>query len=439
MTPSRAMNLLVYSGLELLGDGVMKLPFLGAVRRRWPEARITWLAGKGKTVYAHDLSPLVAPLLDEIIEDAGIGSRARELLRRPLPGRRFDLVIDTQRRVLTSLILRRIRTPPASSPARRASCSRTSARPAPISGRPGSSTSCSISSPSPAASASSPLSASPSARPGARRRHWPCRRGRSMSASPPAPAAPTSAGRATASSRWPKRSSAPGVRAVLLLGPDERDWAGELAAALPGALLPLQDGRIAPDVAASPLYTLAVARRLAVAVANDSGTGHLLAAAGAPLVSLFGPSAAAKFAPAARRLILVEAQRFGGDDMALIPLDAVSEAVERAGSGVLAAQRLAGTVRALAPRINPARRPPATTRVALRRRGITRAAGSSTVTVVPAPGALAMVSVPPCISTSCLAIGRPRPVPSYLRCSPLLTWRNGVSAIGISSAVMPMP
>src|SRR5260221_1194429 len=104
------MQILVYSGLELLGDGVMKLPFVRALRRCFPTAHITWLAGKGKTVYAGTLAPLVRDCLDEVIEEAGIGSKAAELLRRPLPGRRFDLVIDTQRRVLTSLILRRIRT-----------------------------------------------------------------------------------------------------------------------------------------------------------------------------------------------------------------------------------------------------------------------------------------------------------------------------------------
>src|SRR5260221_9998378 len=103
------MQILVYSGLELLGDGVMKLPFVRALRRCFPTAHITWLAGKGKTVYAGTLAPLVRDCLDEVIEEAGIGSKAAELLRRPLPGRRFDLVIDTQRRVLTSLILRRVR------------------------------------------------------------------------------------------------------------------------------------------------------------------------------------------------------------------------------------------------------------------------------------------------------------------------------------------
>src|SRR5258708_39875013 len=105
------MEILVYSGLELLGDGIVKLPFVRALRRTWPAARITWLAGKGRTVYADLLRPLVADCLDEVIEDAGIGTAPRELWRRPLAGLRFDLVIDTQRRVLATLILRRVRGP----------------------------------------------------------------------------------------------------------------------------------------------------------------------------------------------------------------------------------------------------------------------------------------------------------------------------------------
>src|SRR5579864_7973845 len=107
---SRGMDLLVYSGLELIGDGVMKLPFVRALKQAWPGAHVTWLAGKGRTVYAHELAPLVARAIDEIIENAAIGSRAAELFHRPLAQRRFDLVIDTQRRVLTTLILRRLRT-----------------------------------------------------------------------------------------------------------------------------------------------------------------------------------------------------------------------------------------------------------------------------------------------------------------------------------------
>jgi len=116
-----------------------------------------------------------------------------------------------------------------------------------------------------------------------------------------------------------------GRAAAFLLGPDEAGWHMGLREAVPRARFPLQEDSGPP----SPLLTIAVAQRLAGAVANDSGTGHLIAAAGCPLVSLFGPTRAEKFAPAARRLEIVAAQDFGADAMEAIPLDAVGAALER--------------------------------------------------------------------------------------------------------------
>lgn len=323
------MDILIYSGLEVLGDGVMKLPFVWALRQRWPEARLTWLAGKGKTIYAHALAPLVRTALDEVVEEAGIGSRARELLGRPLAGRRFDLVIDTQRRVLTTLILRRIRTECFVSGAARFLLS--DRRPPRGYERP-------------------PrlldqlldlvaIAGGKRIEPRFDVGLGPPWSEAALLALPPGPIyvgiAPGAGG---AHKLWPRERfvalagavQRAGRRAVMILGPDERDWLGELRTALPDALFPLQDERVPADIAAAPLYTLALGQRLAAAVANDSGTGHLLAVSGCAMVSLFGPSAAAKFAPAARRIEIIEAQRFGADDMAAIPLAAVSEALERA-------------------------------------------------------------------------------------------------------------
>jgi hypothetical protein len=62
-----------------------------------------------------------------------------------------------------------------------------------------------------------------------------------------------------------------------------------------------------------------------------------------------------------------------------------------------------------------------------------------TRTVVPWPNALSMATVPPCASAVDLTIGRPRPVPVFSRVIALSIWPKGASAIGISSAAMPMP
>jgi ADP-heptose:LPS heptosyltransferase len=102
-------TILVYSKGELIGDALAKLPFLRALRGTWPLAHISWI-NPGDCLFAGPaLQPLVAPYLNETISHTGVDSCVRNLFSRPLPHRRFDLVIDTHRHVLNTLILRRVR------------------------------------------------------------------------------------------------------------------------------------------------------------------------------------------------------------------------------------------------------------------------------------------------------------------------------------------
>lgn len=324
-------SVLVYVGLDLVGDGLMKLPFARALRHACPRAGITWLAGKGRSTYGGVLAPLVAGLIDEVVEEAGVGLGWGEMLRpplagTPLQGRRFDLVIDTQRRVKTTLLLRRIphrlfvsgaagyllsdRRPP-----------RGHARPAAMirqmldllelaTGRPA------VPAVAPLADAMAEALARellPGASrlvglvPGAggRDKCWPLERYLELG----------------------RRLAAGGRIPVFLLGPAETEWQDAVRAAVPEALLPLQDPR-AGALAGSPLLTIALAARLAAGVANDSGGGHMLAAADIPLLSLFGPTAPEKFAPFVTRGTVLRAQDFGGTEMTAIPVDAVEAALE---------------------------------------------------------------------------------------------------------------
>ncbi len=118
-----------------------------------------------------------------------------------------------------------------------------------------------------------------------------------------------------------------GRRPVFFLGPDEAEMASAVRAALPDASLPLQ-AAAAEGLEITPMLTIALAEGLAAAVANDSGAGHMLAAADRPLVSLFGPTSPEKFAPSTGRLAVLTAQSYGGSQMTAIPMAAVADALE---------------------------------------------------------------------------------------------------------------
>lgn len=315
-------SILVYVGLDAVGDGLIKLPFARALRAAFPAARITWMAGKGHTVYADTLAPLVAGLIDEVLDEAGIGSRLPELLRNPLPGREFDLIIDTQRRLLTTLILKRIRHRRFISAAARHLLS--DARPE-SPHRPSAMVAQLM--------ALVDLASGTALRTAAPLPRDPAVETLAESLLPPGPVyvglAPGAGGKHKC---WPlerfcevaNRLAATGAVPVFLLGPAEGDWVGIVRTTVPTALLPLQqvDG-------ASPMLTIALARRMRAALANDSGTGHMLAAADIALVSLFGPTPADKFAPSAGRLTILKAQDFGGSTMESIPLPEVEKAMAK--------------------------------------------------------------------------------------------------------------
>ena len=315
-------TILIYVGIDAVGDGLFKLPFVRGLRALFPAARLTWLAGKGPSVYARGLAPLVAPLIDEVVDEAGIGSRPAVLRRRPLGGRAFELGIDTQRRLLTTLILRRVRHRRFVSAA--AGHLLSDARPPRRRGKPASMAAQLADLAELAAGRPLPplpplvlpddataeaarllpdggryLALAPGA--GGRHKCWPLDRYLALAA----------------------QAEGMGLTPVVVLGPAEAaTWVAPVRAALPGARLPLQD---AADP--SPMLTIALGRRCAAAIANDSGAGHMLAAADIPLLSLVGPTPAEKFPPATPRGRVLRAQDFGDSAMTAIPVEAVAAAL----------------------------------------------------------------------------------------------------------------
>jgi ADP-heptose:LPS heptosyltransferase len=314
---------LVYGTEERTGDGLIKLPFLAGLRAAFPEARLVWCTAAGNSVYGGWLAPIAMPLMDELLLEGPHGRSPLEWLpwARPFSGRRFDLVIDTQMNIRRTLALR---------PAARVLISPNagflfSAR------RP----------------ADWPLGL-------ADRLHVLLELAaerrvdrvvvdllddelREVAARllPESGYIGLAPGAGGAERRWPlaryielaTRLHAEGRPVVFLLGPQEVELIPVIREACPWALLPLQMSHaLGPERA--PRLIVAVAGRLLAAVASDAGPGHLLAAGGAPLVSLaIAQHKASKFRPATGRLVTLVAETLGESSIAGISLELVDAAL----------------------------------------------------------------------------------------------------------------
>ena len=324
-------SVIVYVGLDRVGDGLLKLPFVQALRRAFPDARITWVAGKETSVYASVMAPVVKGILDEVIENAGIGLHLTEFLRRPLSGRRFDLIIDTQRVVWASLSLKRVPHRLFISSAARFLLS--SQKPPKDYLRPKSMLRQLLDL---LELASGKVFETPA---GVDLELDPALAEEAAQLLPKGPVyvgiAPGAGGRPKC---WPlqnfvamaREQAARGRVPVFVLGPKETAWNGELAEAVPEALFPLQADGVEETHHFSPQFTIALSRRFAAGLSNDSGVGHMCALGGRPLISLYGTTSPEKFRPMSGCLTIVRASDFGGEEIERIPVEAVMQAVDKA-------------------------------------------------------------------------------------------------------------
>ena len=331
-------SILVYVTSDVdnaLGENVLKLPLLLALGEAFPMARIAWVPGTSGAFYLRgQLAPLVDGRIAEFITDLAIPTDPRAALfaKHPILDRHFDLIVDTQRYFGRTLFLRRIPHGRFISGTWRYVLS--NARPPrPLPRRP------------PrlidkllglaAAAAGHPIAVpNPIPLPPA----WRARAAELFPTGPRYVGLSPGAGNQGTGKCWPLASFVAVARAqvergrvpVFLLGPEECEWHDKLRAAVPRALFPEQrNATTAPEAIGGPCLVAALGEHLSAAVANCSGTGHLLAAGGAPMVSLYGPTRPEKYAPFARALICLKAQDYGSDRIDSIPVDAVLAAIER--------------------------------------------------------------------------------------------------------------
>ncbi|MBO9559778.1 MAG: glycosyltransferase family 9 protein [Caulobacter sp.] len=325
-------TILIYSMGEILGDSLIKLPFIAGLREAFPQARITWCAAKGGTMYAGPLKRVVAGYIDEILTEGPTGAASLDILPwvKPFGGRNFDLVIDTQENLRRSLVASRGvgkggRFVSAAAEARKPGW------PAAVVDR----LARLLSLASDGKGAPRPLALSDVDAVDAARALLPTAR---LGGPVYIGLAPGAGGQ---DRRWPlnryielaRRIEASGRKAVFFFGPDEAADLEIARAGAPDALFPEKDRTDGYPGVKGPMLAIALAGRLTAAVANDAGPGHMLAAGGAPLLSLQQDHRkAVKFRPAARRLELLIAEDYG-QGMAALPLDAVEAALQRLIAG----------------------------------------------------------------------------------------------------------
>ncbi|NQE64070.1 glycosyltransferase family 9 protein [Caulobacter sp. RHG1] len=319
-------TVLIYSMGEVIGDGLIKLPFIAGLRAAFPDARISWCAAKVETVYAGPLKSVVAGYIDELILEGRNGGAPLDMLpwNRPFCGRKFDLVIDTQEHVGRSGVAKRGASGRFVSAAHQA---RSKDWPVAVTDR----LARLLSLATDGQGAPRPLTLN---NPDALK-----------AAQALLPAGPTFVGLAPGAGgqdkRWPlenylelaRRIAANGWAPVFFFGPDEAEDAAIAAREVPQALQPERNRTDDFSAVKGPLLVIALAGRLAAGVANDAGPGHMLAAGGAPLLSLQQDRRkSVKFRPAAERLELLVAEDYGSG-MGALPVDAAWLALQKLVSG----------------------------------------------------------------------------------------------------------
>ena len=323
-------NILVYSGGEAIGDALYKLNFIQNLRYNFPSSKITWLAGQGRTEYSYTLKPLINKLIDEVIDDIKLGvNPLSEIIKPNTIKKEYDVIIDTQTVLFPTLVLKKIKHKVFISASAKWIFS--DLKPKNFSIKKSSlndrlNTFIKLINNYKIKYAKNDIvlenkynqlsnkllpkgkiyiGIAPGA--GDKSKIWPLNRFIQLA------------------QKQVKKNRVP----IFFLGPDEKHLLENIKHKIPEAIFPEWTDVAIDSGLKGPILVIALAKKINVAIANDSGTGHMLALGGTKLISLFSKHNPIKYAPNAKELIILDSKKWGGTDPNLIPLKEVENSINK--------------------------------------------------------------------------------------------------------------
>ena len=324
-------SVLIFSHGELIGDGMMKLPFINSLSTAFPGAEITWISGRHPTIFASALAPLVQGKIHHIINHTKLGDSVSDVVFRRwkaiLPRDSYDIIINTDQHLLPMLMLKTIphgmfisasvkwmmsdQKPPLSNGQ---TCYKkpvllldrlmdlltaaTQKKIEPV---------FHVDIPKPLLELAQSL----------------LPKGRNVLL------APGAGGRFKC---WPLQNfinlgnslAADGINVSYILGPAETEWQSQLAAGVKTASFPLQ---ATPEK--SVFVTIALARLADLSIANDGGVGHILASSDSPIISMWGPTDPYKSTPNGKGVHVMYARNYGVPKMETLTVDIIYDQAKK--------------------------------------------------------------------------------------------------------------
>ena len=327
----KKLDILVYSGGEVIGDALYKLNFFNYLRHCYPKSEITLVTGEGSSEYSSSLKILGDKLFNNIKENISFFSKNFFLLKYfiscPL-NKNYDVVIDTQSDYRTSLLLKKVKTNIFISYSINWFFSDL---------KPKNKKIVSLNDrllkivdllndfykinkvPKKEFSIELPKNYDQKSRkvlfskkkyfgiaPGAgdSRKIWPLENFIKVA-----------------------KKFSPEYIPVFFLGPREKNLKNKIRKVLPNSIFP-NTTDFGQDNISGPLFVVSLARRLDFCLSNDSGVGHMFALAKIPQLLLFSLSNPNKYVPLNNKAIIIDSKKWGTKEPSVIPVDYVIEVLD---------------------------------------------------------------------------------------------------------------